>query len=157
MRRICADVLLTEMQNNKDIFILMGDLGYKMWDVHIVSFPDRVINCGASEQMMMDVAVGLAQSGKIPFVYSITPFLIYRPFEAIKLYLSEERANVKLLASGRDKDYKIDGPSHDGTGVENYLELLKIPAYFPKTKEEIPNIIKQMVRKTGPEFLSLRR
>lgn len=158
MRRTFADCLLEEMQFNKDIFLLMGDLGYKVFDAHIVSFPDRVINCGASEQMMLDVAVGLAQSGKIPFVYSITPFLLYRGFETLRTYINHENVNVKLIGSGRDKDYEIDGFSHDATDVKTILSTLpNIIQYWPSKKEEIKGMIQEMIINNKPSFLSLVR
>jgi transketolase len=158
MRREFADILLEEMMFNKDIYLLCGDLGYKVFDAHIVSFPDRAINCGASEQMMLDVAVGLAQSGKIPFVYSITPFLLYRGFETLRTYINHESINVKLIGSGRDQDYEIDGFSHDASDVKTILSTLpNIVQFFPEKKEELKDIIKEMITNNKPSFLSLRR
>ena len=158
MRREFADLLLEEMMFNKDIYLLCGDLGYKVFDAHFASFPDRVINCGASEQMMLDVAVGLAQSGKIPFVYSITPFLLYRGFETLRTYINHESINVKLIGSGRDQDYEIDGFSHDASDVKTILSTLpNIVQFFPEKKEELKDIIKEMIINNKPSFLSLRR
>jgi transketolase C-terminal domain/subunit len=54
---------------------------------------------------MMGTAVGMAMEGKIPIVYSITPFAIYRPFELIRNYLSHEQIPVKIVGGGRDKQY----------------------------------------------------
>ena len=158
MRRTTADIILEEMMFNKNIYLLTGDLGYKMWDAHFASFPDRVFNCGASEQMMLDVAVGLAQSGKIPFVYSITPFLLYRGFETLRTYINHESINVKLIGSGRDQDYEIDGFSHDASDVKTILSTLpNIVQFFPEKKEELKDIIKEMITNNKPSFLSLRR
>ena len=39
----------------------------------------------------MGMATGLALENKIPVVYSITPFIIYRPFEFIRNYLDHEK------------------------------------------------------------------
>ena len=80
MRRCFADILYQHMARNKDIWVLTADLGYKMWDMIRDDYPKRFINVGASEQAMMGMAVGLALEGKVPIVYSITPFLLYRPF-----------------------------------------------------------------------------
>jgi transketolase len=45
-------------------------------------------------------------------VYSITPFVLYRPFEWIRNYLDHEKIPVKLVGGGRDKDYGYLGFSH---------------------------------------------
>lgn len=157
MRKTFFENLYKIMKQNPNVWALTGDLGWGGFDAIQKDYPNRFINCGAAEQSMMGIAVGLAQEGKIPFVYSITPFLVYRPFETIKIYLSGERAKVLLVGSGRDKDYAHDGPSHDATGVEKYLELLGIAAHFPNSESEIEGILKEMIREDGPSFLSLRR
>src|SRR3990167_546756 len=89
------------MKENSAIYLICVDLGYKVFNELFVEFPDRVINSGAAEQAALDVAIGLALDGKIPFVYSITPFLLYRPFEALRTYINYEKIPVKLVGSGR--------------------------------------------------------
>lgn len=158
MRRTFADELYKQMESNPDIWLLTGDLGYGMWDKIRDDFPDRFINVGASEQAMMDIAVGLALKGKIPFVYSITPFLLRRPYETLKLYLDEEKIPVKLVGSGRDKDYLHDGPSHHATDAPELLKTLpNIDTFFPESKEQIKDILEVMVKEKTPAFISLKR
>jgi transketolase len=153
-----AGVLYNLMVDNENIVVLTGDLGYGVFDKIRDDFPLRFINCGASEQAMMGIAVGLAIEGKILFVYSITPFLIRRPYETIKLYLDGERLPVKLIGSGRDKDYAHDGPSHDATDIPKLLETLpNIISHFPETKEDVETILNNMLTTDQAEFLSLTR
>jgi len=100
----------------------------------------------------------LHQSGKTPFFYSITPFLIYRCFETIRTYINHERINVKLVGSGRNDDYKHDGFSHDATDVESFLDQFgNINQYHPDTKEGIPGVLEEMLKSPNPGFISLRR
>lgn len=156
MRRQFADQLLKEMETNDKIFLLVGDLGYKVFDVHFASFPERCINVGAAEQAMMDIAVGLSYDGKIPFCYSITPFLVYRPFETLRTYINHENLNIKLVGAGRDRDYEHDGVSHHAEDVGKILDTLsKIEQLFPQTEEEIS--VPKMIAHIGPQFISLRR
>ena len=72
------------MAMDPNIILLVGDLGYKLFDCHREDMENQFINVGASEQAMIGVASGLALSGKTPVCYSITPFLIYRGFEGIR-------------------------------------------------------------------------
>lgn len=158
MRGYFAYELYLHMQNNKDIILLTGDLGYGMFDSIRKDLPGQFINTGAAEQAMMGIAVGLALEGKIPFVYSITPFLIYRAFETIRTYINHESIPVKLVGSGRDKDYIHDGFSHDASDVKQILDTLpNIKTYFPEEKEHIPALLDYMVKNKYPEFISLRR
>lgn len=147
------------MEENKDIYLLLGDLGYGWFDKHREDFPDRVINCKASEQAMMGIAVGLAQEGKLPFVYSITNFLLYRPFEFIRNYIDHEKAKVVLVGSGRDMDYEHDGWSHHSPDAKRIIKVSfpNIKTYFPDKKEEIDLIIKEVLQSDKPSFISLKR
>ena len=112
MRKDFSKKLHKEMSKNKDIYLLTGDLGYGLWDRIRIDYPDRFHNVGSSEQLLMGMASGLAMDGKIPVVYSITPFLLYRPFEFIRNYVDHEKLPVKLIGGGRNRDYGYLGFSH---------------------------------------------
>jgi len=112
MRKQFAEYLHHEMAQEERIYLLTGDLGYGLWDRIKIDYPDRFINTLSSEQLMLGAACGLAMEGKIPVVYSITPFVLYRPFEWIRNYLDHEQVPVKLVGGGRDKDYGYLGFSH---------------------------------------------
>jgi len=151
--------LYQQMKKNKDIYLITPDLGYKMLDKIKEDYPDRFFNVGASEQAAVGIAIGLAQEQKIPFVYSITPFLLYRPAEWIRNYLHKENANVKLVGAGVGKDYKEDGFTH--WSDEPYNTLISrwpnIRQFCPNEKEELPKIVEEMVKNNKPSFLHLRR
>jgi len=158
MRRVFFKELYKHMKKNKKIYALTGDLGYIGFDKIRDEFPDRFCNCGASECAMLDIAVGLALSGKIPFVYSITPFLLYRGFETIRTYINHEVINVKLIGSGRDKDYEIDGFSHHGEDDREIMRVFtKINKKSPHCKDAIPELMDEMIRVNIPFYLNLRR
>lgn len=146
------------MSEDKTIWVITGDLGYGALDAIRQDFPNRFINAGASEQAMMGVAVGLAAEQQKPFVYSITPFLLARPFETIRNYVDHEEAPVRLVGSGRMTDYAHDGFSHDASDAVDILKLFpNIARYFPTDKSQIPNIVDIMVKTNRPQFISLRR
>lgn len=151
-----AGSLYEEMKKDDSIYLLTGDLGYKMFDKIKEDFPKRFINCGASEQAMLGIAVGLAQEGKKPFVYTITSFFL-RAAETISLYLDHEGAAVRLVGSGRDADYRHDGISHDATKAQDFITSCHFMEYYPENLEQLPNMVESMVKKDEPSFLSLRR
>lgn len=158
MRREFGKALLDHAIRNKNIILLTGDLGMGLWDEFQHLLPKQYINCGAAEQAMADMAVGLAYAGKIPFVYSITPFLLYRPFETLRTYINHEKLNVKLIGSGRDDDYSYNGFSHNAEDVQKILTLLgNIIQMWPKYKKDIPYIVNVAVTNNRPTFISLAR
>lgn len=150
--------LYFEMQKNDDMFLITADLGYKLWDLHKRDFPDRFYNVGASEQCAVGAGVGLALSGKRPFVFSITTFLIYRTLEWIRNYVHHEKIPVFLIGSGYEDDYKHDGITHQPWEIEKVLSIFpNIRQYYPPTKESVPVLLEVMLRANKPAFMCLRR
>jgi transketolase len=109
---------------------------------------------GSCEQLMIGTAVGLAENGYIPVCYSITPFVLFRPYEMIRNYLNHDNINVKLLGTGRDRDY--DGFSH---WAEDDIDSLKhfknIKLYKPK--ELTQDVFNDFMFKCGPSYLNVSR
>lgn len=150
--------LYFEMQENPNIICLTADLGFGLLDNIQRDLPNQFINVGASEQSLLGAGVGLAIGQKIPIVYSITTFLLYRSFEWIRNYLNHEKIPVLMVGSGYGSDYKHDGITHQPYEVKKVLKLFpNIKTYFPKEKEEVPKILRQMIEEKQPAFLNLRR
>lgn len=152
MRKDFFTQLYVEMQRNPDIFFITGDLGYGLADYIKSDFKERFINTGAAEQTMMGVAVGLALSGKVAIVYSITPFLLFRPFETIRNYISHESIPVIMVGSGRDKDYEHDGFSHDASDDIIIKQLPNIVFI----KQDSINLA-EVIESCKPTYINLKR
>ena len=159
MRGYFAYELYKAMQADESIYLVVGDLGYAMLDRIREDYPGRCINVGAAEQAMIGVAVGLALEGRIPVVYSITNFLLYRPFETIRNYVDYEKLPVKLVGGGRDKDYSHDGISHWSEDARDVLSLFtNINEFFPEEKSDITeDLVDSFLYNNKPSFISLRR
>src|SRR5258708_4952721 len=150
--------LYKQMAENPNIWLLVGDLGYKLFDAHFQDFPERTYNCGAAEQAMIGIAVGLALEGKIVFAYSISTFLIYRPLEVIRNYLNREKIPVHLVGSGVGKSYLHDGFSHWADDLPELLSCFKnIQQYFPQTNEDTILSLREMLQSDKPSFIGLKR
>lgn len=150
--------LYEQMKENKDIVLITGDLGYGMFDSIRDEFPDRFFNVGAAEQAMIGIAVGMAYQGKIPVVYSITNFLLYRPFEFIRNYINKEKLHIILAGGGRDKDYKEDGLTHWSEDAKQVLKCFpNIKQLWPESNEEAAIALDQGLEEKEPLFISLTR
>jgi len=158
MRKECINLLNDSMQKNQNIVVLTADLGFGVLDPIKNNFSDRFFNVGAAEQLLIGAGIGLAESGKIPVCYSMSSFILYRPFEFLRNYVNAEKIPVKLIGSGRDKDYSHDGISHwahDDEIVLNALPNIKI--YKPKNITELENIWHEFLYSTEPAYLNLTR
>jgi transketolase len=156
MRKQFAKMLHEAMGTDSRIFLLTADLGYGILDDIRRDYPDRAINVGSCEQLMIGMAVGLANSGFIPVCYSITPFLLYRPFEMIRNYVNYEKVNIKLAGTGRDKDYSHDGITHWAEDDMTIMKCLPNISLF-KPKELTDDVFKYFLFSDKPVYLNLRR
>ena len=156
MRKQFAEFLHSEMSQNEDIHVITGDLGYGLWDRIKIDYPDRFTNFLSSEQLMVGAACGMAMEGKIPVVYSITPFVLYRPFEWIRNYLNHESIPVKLVGGGRDKDYGYLGFSHWAEEDEKVMSVFKNIQFY-KPKEFTKEIGLNLIYNKQPSYLNLSK
>jgi len=158
MRKEFFDCLHKRMQQNENIVFVTADLGFGLADRIKEDFPDRFFNVQAAEMAMMTISVGLALSNKIVFCYSITPFLLWRTAEVIRNYVDAESVPVKMVGSGRGRDYAHDGFSHDASDDYKLLECFEnINCRWPESADEIPNLVDEMINNPKPYYLNLKR
>ena len=154
MRRGFGNIIADLADQDDKIYLLVGDIGYKVFDEFRARHPKRFLNLGICEQSIISLASGLSFEGLKPWVYTITPFLIERPFEQIKLDINQQKANVKLVGYA---DYPTLGPTHSEINARKTISLFKnINSYFPKNTKETKNIIRKISKTNNPCFVSLK-
>jgi transketolase len=114
MRRSFVRTLTELAQEDTRILLLSGDLGFVTLEPFVQRFPRRFYNMGIAEQNMMGVATGLAESGFIPFIYSIVPFAVLRPFEFIRHGPVLHNLPVRIVGVGGGVEYGHEGMTHYG-------------------------------------------
>jgi len=158
MRRFFASLVHAEMQRAGSIAVVTTDLGHGIWDAVRSDYPDRFFNVGAAEQAAAGVGIGLALAGKLPIVYSITPFLLCRPFELWRLYVGRELIPVKLVGSGRAREYLRDGPTHWADDDATILSMWPgVEAFWPTDEADLHEIFHGFLWSRKPAYLNLRR
>jgi len=154
MRYSFGKLINTLAAKDKKIHLLVGDIGYRVFDDFRSNYPKRFINMGICEQSLISVASGMAIEGLKPWVYTITPFLIERPFEQIKLDIDQQNVNVKLVGFA---DYPTLGPSHKELNAKKIMSLFKnIKSYYPKSIKQTENAVLSSYKIKGPTFISLK-
>ena len=158
MRKLLSRLLEESMLADDKIYLLTGDLGFGVITEIRDRMPDRVINVGSSEQLMLGAAVGMAHNNLIPICYSITPFLIFRPYEFIRNYLNHEQTAVKLLGMGRGKDYGHLGFSHWADDDVDALNVFdKIVKFRPCSDSELESVWQNFLYNNQPSYINVKR
>lgn len=154
MRRAFGKYINDLAFKDKKVILIVGDIGFGIFDDFRKNHPRRFLNIGICEQSIIGLASGMALEGFKPYVYTITPFLIERPFEQIKLDIDQQNVNVKLVGFA---DYPTLGPTHKELNAKKMMKLFKnIKSYFPKNSNETYKILRESYNYKGPTFISLK-
>lgn len=121
-------------------------------------FPDRFYNIGIAEPCMVDVAVGLALGGLVPFVNGFAALLSLRALEQIRTCICYARTNVKLAASYAGlSDFK-DGPTHHAiTDIALMRALPEMTVIVPGDAAEAARWVPIVAEYDGPVYLRISR
>jgi transketolase len=75
-------------------------------------FPDRFVNTGVAEQVMIGMVAGMALRGLRPFAYTIATFALFRPYEFIRDDLCYHNLPVTVVGIGGGVNYSTLGGTH---------------------------------------------
>ena len=100
MRDVVIETICAAARKDKDILFVSADLGAVALDDLRRDLPKQFIHSGIAEQHMIDLASGLALSGKKVFCYAMAPFITARCYEQIKCVISSMNLPVTLIAVG---------------------------------------------------------
>jgi len=142
------------IKKNPRIYVLCADIGFGVFNTLKEETPDHLINTGIAEQATIGMAAGMAQEGFIPIVYTITPFLLERPYESIKLNIMQQKQNVKLVSYG---DYPDLGPTHVTSNLDLLCKALKIELLKPESIKETLRMTRNMFKHKRPVFMYLKK
>ena len=105
----CVKKFITEERNSA---LILVDIG--VWAFHDIleRFPDRAKNIGVFEPGTIGLAAGLALGGIVPTVYGISPFIVQRSLEQLKLDFVYQKIGGNFIVTGASYDFSKLGYSH---------------------------------------------
>ena len=114
-------------EDDKDIILLVGDLGYSFVENFQKRFPEQFINCGIAEQNMVGVAAGLARVGKKPFIYSGAVFLLTRALEQLRddVFIPQLH-NVTVVCTGASEFLGSTHNFEKKESISHYISPFKV-------------------------------
>lgn len=159
MRNELINLINKTLKNKKNSYFLTADLGYSVLENLQKNLKKRFINVGISENNMLLLAVGLSEINKnLVYAYSISSFLILRPAEIIRNYISNERRNIRLIGVGSGVSYSNMGKSHHNLDDINYIYSLKnILILNPANLEELNYLYKKFLIYYGPIYFRINK
>jgi transketolase len=156
MRDAFINALTKVAENDRNVVLLTGDLGFGVFENFEARFPGQYFNVGIAEQNMMGLASGLSLEGKKVVAYSIGNFASLRCLEQIRNDVCYHDANVTIVASGGGFSYGPLGMSHHTTEDLAILRSLpNISVVAPCTAKEAGESIEVMVERGGVNYLRL--
>ncbi|CAG0940528.1 transketolase [Anaerolineae bacterium] len=122
------------------------------------AFPNRFFNVGIAEQALVDVAAGLAYSGKIPFANTFAFLFATRALEMVRTHLCYGGANVKLMAAYAGLSDSFDGPTHQAiSDIAIMRSLPKMTVVVPSDPIAVAKLLPQVAQWQGPVYFRLNR
>lgn len=156
MRSAWIKTLTRLAKTDKNLFLIVGDLGFGVVEKFRAKFPNQFLNAGIAEQNMTGIAAGLSLSGKTVFTYSIANFTTLRPLEQIRNDICYHNANVKIVSVGGGFDYYSLGPTHHATEVLAIMRALpNMTVIEPGDPVEAELATQAIIRHKGPCYLRL--
>lgn len=158
MRERFAEVTSGLLGTDPRLAVVLADISADAFAPAAARYPDRVINVGIREQLLISVAGGLSLAGIRPIAHTFACFLVERPFEQIKLDLNHQGADAGavLVSSGASYDYSEYGRTHQSPGDVALLDTL--PGWtvnVPGHPDEAGRQIRAAARADGLVYLRL--
>lgn len=159
MRLAYGQALVELGRTHPDVVVLSADVSnsdhsYMFEEV----FPDRFFNVGIAEQCLVDVAVGLAASGKIPLANTFSFLFATRALEMVRTHLCYGQANVKLMGAYSGLSDSFDGPTHHSiSDIAIMRSLPNMTIVVPSDPISLKKLLPQVADWQGPVFMRLTR
>ena len=156
MRERFGTVVQDLLDTDERLALVLADISLQFLGDAPGRHPDRVVNVGIREQLLVSVAGGMALTGLRPVVHTITPFLLERPFEQVKLDLGHQDVGAVLVSVGASYDVSAGGTTHHGHRDVALLDTLEgWTVHVPGHADEVVALRRQAAAGTGRVYLRL--
>jgi len=156
MRTRFGTVVSELLETEPRLAVVLADIGVDRFLRAYQRHPDRVVNVGIREQLMVNVAAGMALEGMRTIAHTFAPFLIERSFEQVKLGFSHQGVGGILVSAGGTYDVAAYGRTHQ-TAADVAL-IATLPGWrihLPGHPDEAEALIRDAVTSDDAVYIRL--
>ncbi|HZL51171.1 MAG TPA: transketolase C-terminal domain-containing protein [Terracidiphilus sp.] len=159
VRKAYGEALVQVGAQRDDVVVLSADVQSSDFSYMFeAAYPKRFINVGIAEPALVDVAVGLANSGKIPIANTFAFLFATRALEMVRTHLCYGGANVKLAGAYAGLSDSFDGPTHQTVSDLAIMRSLpRMTVVVPADSLAVKKLLPQIVAWNGPVYFRLCR
>jgi transketolase len=146
MRDRFAPVVTRLLDEDPRVAVVLAEIGADGFAEARRRHPDRVVNVGIREQLLVGAAAGMALTGLRPVVHTFASFLVERPFEQVKLDLGHQGVGAVLVSAAASFDWPAGGYTHMAPGDVALLDTLDgWTVHVPGHPDEAGTLLRQAV------------
>ncbi|GAA0662162.1 transketolase [Streptomyces thermocarboxydovorans] len=146
MRDRLAPVVSRLLDEDPRVAVVLAEVGMAGFEAARRRHPDRVVNVGIREQLLVGAASGMALTGLRPVVHTFAGFLVERPFEQVKLDLGHQGVGAVLVSAAASFDWPAGGYTHMAPGDVALLDTLDgWTVHVPGHPDEAETLLRQAV------------
>jgi transketolase len=154
MRERFAATTTDLLDQHAALAVVLADISAALFTEAARRHPDRVINVGIREQLLLNVGAGMALAGMRPIVHTFASFLIERAFEQIKLGFNHQDVGGVLVSAGASYDVSTGGRTHQAPGDVALLDTLPDwTIHVPGHPDELDTLLRTAAADTGRVYL----
>jgi len=159
MRKAYGQSLVDLGRARSDVVVLSADVSNSDHSFMFEAvYPERFFNVGIAEQALVDVAVGLANGGKVAIANTFAFLFATRALEQVRTHLCYGEANVKLAAAYAGLSDSFDGPTHHAiTDIAIMRSLPNMTIVVPADPAGVSKLLPQVASWEGPVYFRLCR
>jgi transketolase len=156
MRDEFVEAATALVERDERVTVVVADISADRFGDAMSHHPDRVVNVGIREQLLVSVVAGMALDGRIPIAHTYAPFLVERAFEQVKLDLSHQDVPAVLVSVGASFDASTSGRTHQCPGdVALFDTLDDWTVAVPGHGDEVAPLLERAVRDGGRTYVRL--
>ena len=154
MRETFLTTISDALEADARLAVVLADISAAQLEGARERHPDRVINVGIREQLLVSVGGGLALAGMRPVLHTFGSFLLDRPYEQIKLDLNHQGVGAVLVSAGASYDMPTAGRTHQSSADVALLDTLPgWTVHVPGHPDEARNLLLASLPGDDPVYL----